>query len=141
MMGEFPVQADIVFNAKPDAIPYNYRISYKVSQLCLILHICGWGNSCSLIKVHMISYPHRPERLRFQTLSFPRWNHSETKCGIPPSSPRAFARVFPGRSSFQRQPGNSISSMRPQLSPQSPRSSLWIDTASRHLPSICVLCF
>ena len=36
MMGEFPVQADIVFNAKPDAIPYNYRISYKVSQLCLI---------------------------------------------------------------------------------------------------------
>lgn len=56
MMGEFPVQADIVFNAKPDAIPYNYRISYKVSQLCLILHICGWGNSCSLIKVHMISY-------------------------------------------------------------------------------------
>ena len=86
-------------------------------------------------------YDHRPERLRFQTLSFPRWNHSETKCGIPPSSPRAFARVFPGRSSFQRQPGNSISSMRPQLSPQSPRSSLWIDTASRHLPSICVLCF
>ena len=65
------------------------------------------------------SYPHRPERLRFQTLSFPRWNHSETKCGIPPSSPRAFARVFPGRSSFSASLGNSISSMRPQLSPQS----------------------
>ena len=56
MMGEFPVQADIVFNAKPDAIPYNYRISYKVSQLCLIMYICGWGNSCSLIKIHMISF-------------------------------------------------------------------------------------
>ncbi len=52
-----PIQnADIVFNAKPDAVPYNYRISYKVSQLCLILHICGWRNVCSLVKIHMISF-------------------------------------------------------------------------------------
>lgn len=50
--------ADIVFDAKPDAVPYNYRISYKVSLLCLIMRICGWGsnNVCSLIKLHMISY-------------------------------------------------------------------------------------
>ena len=47
---------DIKFDAKPDAVPYNYRISYKVSQICLILRICGWGDSCSLIKLHMISY-------------------------------------------------------------------------------------
>jgi len=47
---------DIVFDVKPDAVPYNYRISYKVSQLCLIMHICGWGNACSLIKLHMISF-------------------------------------------------------------------------------------
>jgi hypothetical protein len=47
---------DIVFDAKPDAVPYNYRISYKVTQLCLILRICGWGDSCSLIKLHMISF-------------------------------------------------------------------------------------
>lgn len=47
---------DIVFNAKPDAVPYNYRISYKVSQLCLIFRICGWGNVCSLVKIHMISF-------------------------------------------------------------------------------------
>jgi len=52
------LSADIVFNAKPDAIPYNYRISYKVSQLCLIMSICGWGTgrACSLIKLHMISF-------------------------------------------------------------------------------------
>jgi hypothetical protein len=47
---------DIVFNAKPDAVPYNYRISYKVSQLCLIMRICGRGNACSLVKIHMISF-------------------------------------------------------------------------------------
>jgi len=45
----------IVFDAKPDAVPYNYRISYKVSQLCLILHKCS-RRGCSLIKLHMISF-------------------------------------------------------------------------------------
>jgi len=50
------LQGDIVFDAKPDAVPYNYRISYKVSQLCLIMHLCGRGGSCSLIKLHMISF-------------------------------------------------------------------------------------
>jgi hypothetical protein len=56
-MKDNPIQnADIVFNAKPDAVPYNYRISYKVSQLCLILRICGRGNICSLVKIHMISF-------------------------------------------------------------------------------------
>ena len=47
---------DIVFDAKPDAVPYNYRISYKVTQLCLIMQICGRGGVCSLIKLHMISF-------------------------------------------------------------------------------------
>ena len=52
-----PLQyTDIVFNAKPDAVPYNCRISYKVTQLCLIMHICGRGDVCSLIKLHMISF-------------------------------------------------------------------------------------
>lgn len=47
---------DIVFDAKPDAVPYNYRISYKVTQLCLIMRLCGRGDVCSLIKLHMISF-------------------------------------------------------------------------------------
>lgn len=50
------LHGDIVFDAKPDAVPYNYRISYKVSQLCLIMLMCGWGSSCSLIKLQMISF-------------------------------------------------------------------------------------
>ena len=56
MAEQFPIQGDIIFDAKPDAVPYNYRISYKVSQLCLIIYICGRGMSCSLIKLHMISF-------------------------------------------------------------------------------------
>lgn len=50
------LRGDIVFDAKPDAVPYNYRVSYKVSQICLIMRICGWQGSCSLIKLHMISF-------------------------------------------------------------------------------------
>lgn len=45
---------EIVFDAKPDAVPYNYRISYKMAQLCLIMDICSRGG-CSLLKLHMIS--------------------------------------------------------------------------------------
>lgn len=56
MVEDSLIKGDIVFNAKPDAVPYNYRISYKVSQLCLIMRLCGWGDSCSLIKLQMISY-------------------------------------------------------------------------------------
>ncbi len=47
---------DIVFDAKPDAVPFNYRVSYKVTQLCLILRLCCRNDSCSLIKLQMISH-------------------------------------------------------------------------------------
>ncbi|MHC1761582.1 MAG: hypothetical protein AB9917_19115 [Negativicutes bacterium] len=47
---------DIVFNAKPDAVPYNYRVSYKVSLLCLIMRMCCSRDTCSLLKLHMISF-------------------------------------------------------------------------------------
>ncbi|WMJ22676.1 hypothetical protein RBG61_11850 [Paludicola sp. MB14-C6] len=56
-MDNFSLQyTNIVFDAKPDAVPFNYRISYKVTQLCLIMRICGRGDVCSLIKLHMISF-------------------------------------------------------------------------------------
>lgn len=48
---------DIVFDAKPDAVPYNYRISYKIAQICLIIAKSCWGKSgCLPIKLHMISF-------------------------------------------------------------------------------------
>ena len=47
---------EIVFDAKPDAVPYNYRISYKVAQLCLVISKCCSGRSeCSLVKLHIFS--------------------------------------------------------------------------------------
>lgn len=45
----------IVFDAKPDAIPFNYRISYKISLLCMIIKICCGRRGCSLIKMHIIA--------------------------------------------------------------------------------------
>lgn len=50
----YVITDEIVFEAKPDAVPYNYRISYKIAQLCLIMEICSRGG-CSLLKLHMIS--------------------------------------------------------------------------------------
>lgn len=46
---------EIVFDAKPTAVPYNYRISYKISQLLMILSMCCSRGGCSLIKLNMIS--------------------------------------------------------------------------------------
>lgn len=54
MNKEFLITDLVVFDAKPDAVPYRYRISYKVGQICLILNICG-GSSCSFIKIQMIA--------------------------------------------------------------------------------------
>lgn len=45
----------IKFTNRPIAVPYNYRIIYKISQIVLILgNVCKRGG-CSNIKLHMIS--------------------------------------------------------------------------------------
>lgn len=46
---------EIIFNEKPNAVPYNYRISYKIAQLCIIMSECCGRGGCSLYKLHMIS--------------------------------------------------------------------------------------
>ncbi|MFD2046611.1 hypothetical protein ACFSTA_20330 [Ornithinibacillus salinisoli] len=46
---------EILFNPKPDAVPYSYRISYKLAQICLILDMCCGRSGASLLKIHMIS--------------------------------------------------------------------------------------
>lgn len=45
----------IIFDAKPDVVPYNYRISYKVSIICLLIYKCCGRRGCSLIKMHIIA--------------------------------------------------------------------------------------
>ena len=49
-MNKILLTDEIIFDSKPDAVPYNYRISYKVAQLCLIISKCCSGRSgCSLV--------------------------------------------------------------------------------------------
>lgn len=55
MSKNFIAYEKIVFDEKPEAVPYNYRISYKVAQICLIMYICGYNMSCSLLKLHLLS--------------------------------------------------------------------------------------
>lgn len=52
----FLLSDTIIFDGKPIAVPYNYRISYKISQLMLIIQLCCSSRSgCSLIKLHLLS--------------------------------------------------------------------------------------
>lgn len=55
-MENYILTNEIVFDSKPDAVPYNYRISYKIAQLCLIISQCCSGRGgCSLVKLHIVS--------------------------------------------------------------------------------------
>lgn len=49
------LSSEIIFDSKPDAVPYNYRISYKIAQVCLIMDMCCGRSGCSLLKLHMLS--------------------------------------------------------------------------------------
>lgn len=49
------INNDIIFNLREEAVPYNYRISYKVSLVCLIIGKCCGKKGCSIIKLQMIN--------------------------------------------------------------------------------------
>lgn len=67
----------IVFDAKPDAVPYNYRISYKVSQICLILEKSCWGKSgCSPVKLHMISFALSSKEIMERLIDFTKSDYT-----------------------------------------------------------------
>lgn len=55
MNGIIEIKNDIIFDAKASAVPYNYRISYKVSLICLIIGKCCGKKGCSSIKLQMIN--------------------------------------------------------------------------------------
>ena len=46
---------DIIFDAKAVAVPYNYRITYKVSLICLIIDLACVRGGASSTKIHMIT--------------------------------------------------------------------------------------
>lgn len=49
------IQNDIIFTERAAAVPYNYRISYKVSLICMIIGKCCGKSGCSAIKLQMIN--------------------------------------------------------------------------------------
>ena len=51
----FDTNTKITFNNRPVAVPYNYRIIYKISQIILILGAVCKKGGCSTVKLHIIS--------------------------------------------------------------------------------------
>ena len=49
------ISNDIIFDSKADAVPYNYRISYKIALISAIIGKCCGKKGCSAIKLQMIN--------------------------------------------------------------------------------------
>lgn len=49
------INNDIIFDIKASAVPYNYRISYKIALICAIIGKCCGKKGCSAIKLQMIN--------------------------------------------------------------------------------------
>jgi hypothetical protein len=45
----------VVFDPKPEAVPYTFRISYKIPLICLILRLLGRDAGCSMIELSFIT--------------------------------------------------------------------------------------
>lgn len=46
---------DVNFTQRPNPIPYNYRLSYKVSQICLILKLSVVRGGVTMTKIQMLA--------------------------------------------------------------------------------------
>ena len=64
------IKNDIIFNSKADAVPFNYRISYKVSLICLIIGKCCGKKGCSATKLQMINAAVSTSKSRKELLGF-----------------------------------------------------------------------
>ncbi|NFI07557.1 hypothetical protein FDF97_03380 [Clostridium botulinum] len=54
-MFEIKDNNDVDFTQRPNPIPYNYRLSYKVSQICLILKLSVARGGVSMTKIQMLA--------------------------------------------------------------------------------------
>ena len=48
------ISNDIIFDSRAAAVPYNYRISYKIALISAIIGKCCGKKGCSAIKLQMI---------------------------------------------------------------------------------------
>lgn len=61
---------NIIFDSKPEAVPFNYRISYKMGQVCLLLDKCGGRKSLSIVQIQMIATSMNNEEEKKNLLAF-----------------------------------------------------------------------
>lgn len=66
----FILTEQIIFNSKPDAVPYQYRLSYKIALACLILGLSCGRSGCSLSKLHLIIASMYSEKERSRLLNY-----------------------------------------------------------------------
>ncbi|MGF9979320.1 hypothetical protein [Viridibacillus arvi] len=55
MLDNLILSNQIKFDSKPDAVPYQYRLSYRIALTCLILKLTCGRSGCSLSKLHLIT--------------------------------------------------------------------------------------
>lgn len=81
----------ITFSKKPISIPPEYRPSYSIALIVVILKKCCQGSKSSLLKLHLINWalknPENKESLRKFILS--NYTESSKTWGIEPSLNRA----------------------------------------------------
>lgn len=89
-MNDFKIK-NISFSKKPISLPADYRPSYKIAQICLILKYSCIGEKSSLLKFHLISWAFKSVENRKVLLTFiiDAKNSDLTVWGIEPTLNRA----------------------------------------------------
>lgn len=60
----------IIFNSKPDPVPYHYRLSYKIALTCLIFGLTCGRSGCSLSKLHLVTLSMYSEKEKSNILKY-----------------------------------------------------------------------
>jgi len=81
----------ITFSKKPISIPPEYRPSYTIGLIVLILKICCQGSKSSLLKLHLINWALKSNENKESLKKFVLSNYTESSktWGIEPSLNRA----------------------------------------------------
>ncbi|MFL0087963.1 hypothetical protein V2550_04755 [Tenacibaculum maritimum] len=81
----------ITFTKKPISIPPEYRPSYSIALIVLILKICCQGSRSSLLKLHLINWALKSNENKNSLKKFVLSNYTESSktWGIEPSLNRA----------------------------------------------------
>lgn len=81
----------ITFSKKPISIPPEYRPSYTIGLIVLILKVCCQSSRSSLLKLHLINWALKSKENQESLRNFVLSNYTETSktWGIEPSLNRA----------------------------------------------------